>query len=94
MGRICCAELGVGWVVLEIKWKLLAKKKTDTKEQDGQEIVVCEGTKKLRDSGGIGFIDMCESDFGENILLKVMAPDLAREIVDKLYPRDQNIPKP
>ena len=70
-GRICCGELGVGWVVLEIQWKL-----TDTVTS----IVLTKGTKKLRDSGAIGFVDMCKSDMGEVALLDEMTPKLANKI--------------
>ncbi|KAL3893227.1 MAG: hypothetical protein SGARI_008304 [Bacillariaceae sp.] len=74
-GRICCSEIGVGWVVLEIKWQLL---------QGKRDIVVAQGKDKLRDGGSIGCADMCSSDVGENALLKQMAPKLAKDIVKAL----------
>lgn len=86
MARLCC---DTGWVVLEVKWKLLAPKKqqhtetdsSDAKKQGGQGIVLCQGTKELRDAA------LLESDFPENTLLKTMSPKLVREIVDKIYPQ-------
>lgn len=70
MGRICCAEMGVGWVVLEIQWAL--------KDEKGN--VLANGSKKLQDSGNIGIADLCASDIGERRLLDTMAPKLAAEI--------------
>ena len=73
-GRMCCGELGVGWIVLEIKWRLI----------DEYQSVLVEGASKLHHSGGIGCADIMEKDFGENSLLNSLAPKLAEEIKAKI----------
>ena len=73
-GRICCGELGAGWIVLEIKWELIDEKKG---------CVLVKGRSKLRDSVAIGCADVCESNYGEENLLNTMTPNLATEIKSK-----------
>ena len=71
-GRACCAELGMGWVVLEIQWKL-------TSSSTGDDTVAClaQGCEKRRDAGNMGFGDFCSSDVGERALFDDMVPKLA-----------------
>mmetsp|Transcript_48506 Transcript_48506/g.48867 ORF Transcript_48506/g.48867 Transcript_48506/m.48867 type:complete len:135 (-) Transcript_48506:106-510(-) len=71
-GRMCCAELGMGWIKLQVKWTLMLEK----------ELLV-EGTWKGDDAAGIGFTDLCDSDAGENILLHKLVPKLAADIKAK-----------
>lgn len=66
-GRICCAELGYGWIILDARWKV--------KDMDGK--ILKQGTKVWNDSGAIGLDDVCESDLGEKRLLGDMTPKLA-----------------
>jgi len=73
-GRMCCAEVGVGWIVLEIKWELI---------DENKGCVLVKGASKLRDSAAIGFADLCESNYGEENLLNTMTPNLATEIKSK-----------
>jgi hypothetical protein len=75
-GRICCGELGLGWIVLETKWELV----------DEKGCVLVKGASKLRDSGALGCVDMCANDYGEQSLLKTITPNLAKEIKSKSRP--------
>jgi hypothetical protein len=73
-GRICCGELGVGWVLLKLNWHLLS--------QDNKRLT--EPTEeKFRDSGAIGCVDMCEDKFGEQTMLTCFASEAARTIARK-----------
>jgi hypothetical protein len=63
-GRICCAELGVGWVMLDCEWLLMtgdAKLTKTTKPTKPK-------TESLRSSGAIGFTDVCDASYGENTI--------------------------
>lgn len=66
-GRICCGELGMGWIVLNLTWQLQGN------PEPARRI-------KLRDSGAIGFTDVCEPNYGENLLLNDMTVRAARKI--------------
>jgi hypothetical protein len=71
-GRICCAELGVGWVVLECEWLLMR----------GDAILTVK-TEKLRDSGAIGFADLSDADYGHDTLVYELSLKMARTIGHK-----------
>jgi hypothetical protein len=58
-GRICCGELGMGWSLLFVEWTLVEKDAENDGTLIGPEVVQC------RNSGAIGFVDVCESDYGE-----------------------------
>ena len=75
-GRICCGELGVGWIVLEIEWKL----------KDEKGCVLVNGASKLRDSGVVGCSDLCDNYYGEKNLINTLTPKLAEEIKSKSLP--------
>ena len=75
-GRICCGELGVGWIVLEIEWNL----------KDEKGCVLVQGASKLRDSGVVGFSDLCDNYYGEKNLINTLTPKLAEEIKSKSLP--------
>lgn len=78
-GRVCCSEVGVGWVVLEVSWKLVAGKEVIPPDATPPKIL-CEGTKKLRDGGNLGFADLCEPKLGESTLVEDMVPRLVIKI--------------
>jgi hypothetical protein len=73
LGRICCGELGVGWVVLKLKWHL---------SKDNKRLT--EPTKeRFRDSGAIGLADVCADNFGEQTMLTYLASEAAKTIARK-----------
>jgi hypothetical protein len=72
-GRLCCGELGVGWVVLECEWLLMR----------GDVKLTTTKTEKLRDSGAIGFADLCDANYGENTLLMDLCVRMAVQIGKK-----------
>jgi hypothetical protein len=57
-GRICCTDLGAGWVMLDCEWVLMRGDAKLTKPK----------TESLRFSGGIGCTDVCDADYGENTI--------------------------
>jgi hypothetical protein len=72
-GRICCGELGVGWVVLKASWHL---------SRDNKQLT--EPTKeRFRDSGAIGCADLCDEKFGEHALLTTLTTAAAHTIATK-----------
>jgi hypothetical protein len=72
-GRICCGELGVGWVMLDCEW-LLAR---------GDAKLTEPRTEKLRDSGAIGFSDVCEANYGQHLLLNELCYKMSEQIGTK-----------
>jgi hypothetical protein len=62
-GRICCAELGVGWVMLDCEWLLMTGDATKLTKPTKPK------TESLRSSGAIGFRDVCDANYGENTIL-------------------------
>lgn len=75
-GRMCCGELGMGWVVLELDWSLV----------EGDKVLKQPAKFKLRDSGAAGISDLCDSDYGENVLLTQLCQEAARKIVREATP--------
>jgi hypothetical protein len=73
-GRMCCGELGVGWVLLKLNWHLLSK--------DNKRLTNPTG-ERLRDSGALGFADLCEENFGEQRMLTYLASEAADTIAMK-----------
>jgi hypothetical protein len=69
-GRICCGELGVGWVMLDCDWLLM---RGDTK-------LTKPKTESLRSSGALGFTDVCEANYGENTILNDLCYKMAETI--------------
>jgi hypothetical protein len=55
MGRICCAELGMGWALFHFSWQLKHHK------------IKIIGVEKeaFGDAGAIGFADLCDSQVGD-----------------------------
>jgi hypothetical protein len=72
-GRICCGELGVGWVMLDCEW-LLARGDTKLTEPT---------TETLRSSGAAGFSDVCDANFGQNTLLNELCYKMSEQIGNK-----------
>jgi hypothetical protein len=72
-GRICCGELGMGWVMLDCDWLLM---RGDAKLTEPK-------TQSLRSSGAIGFTDMCDENFGENTILNDLCYKMAEKIGKK-----------
>lgn len=62
-GRIWCGELGVGWAVLRVGWCLLTQ---------GGDPLTKPCTEVFRDSGAVGFQDLCNAHHGENQVLDSM----------------------
>ena len=52
--RMCCAELGMGWIRLNMRWEL----KDSNSNKSGA--VLASGKCNLEDSGNIGCSDLCE----------------------------------
>jgi hypothetical protein len=69
-GRICCGELGVGWVKLDCEWLLMRGDAKLTKPK----------TESLRSSGAIGFSDVYDANYGENTLLNNLYYEMATQI--------------
>lgn len=61
MGRMCCAELGLGWVKLHMDWSLW---------KDPNERLTDSKTEKFHDTASIGFEDLCDAEYGEHALEK------------------------
>jgi hypothetical protein len=72
-GRICCGELGMGWVMLDCDWLLMRDDAKLTKPK----------TESLRSSGAIGFTDICDANFGENTILNDLCYKMAEKIGKK-----------
>ena len=77
-GRICCAELGEGWIILKIRWALTI--------EGSPETVLATGESKLEDSGNIGCSDLCDSNYGEHALLDILTPKLVEKITLSVRP--------
>lgn len=58
--RMCCAELGMGWMRLSMRWEL--------KDSKGGA-ALASGECHLEDSGNIGFSDLCERSVPCNSLV-------------------------
>jgi hypothetical protein len=70
-GRMCCGELGAGWVVLHVQWHL--------ENEDGMKLTEPK-TEKVRDSGVIGFEDLCDADFGPHTVKFELSKRAAKTI--------------
>ncbi len=71
--RICCGELGVGWVMLECEWLPV---RGDAKLTESK-------TETLRSSGAAGFSDVCDANFGQNTLLNELCYKMSEQIGNK-----------
>jgi hypothetical protein len=82
--RMCCGELGCGWVVLETKWSLW---------QDHTPLIPTQ-TETMYDSGALGCADLNDSHHADKALRHKLAPHMADKIMavirDKL-PHNTNV---
>jgi hypothetical protein len=72
-GRICCAELGVGWVMLDCEWLLMR----------GDAKLTQPETEKLRETGALGFADVCDNEYGQHTILNDLCYKMAERIGKK-----------
>lgn len=71
MGHMCCGELGVGWAVFEVEWYLL----------QGDTRLTPTEKEHFGDSGGTGFADLCDRDYGEHAVLVKMSGKAGEKII-------------
>jgi len=73
-GRMCFGELGMGWALLFLRWRLSNDQTKDT--------VLGPFEEKFRDSAAAGCADLCDPMFGDNTV-KRMASILGPNAIDK-----------
>lgn len=59
-GRIFAGELGAGWAMLFLDWRVI--------DTASNEVIIGGKTEKFKDSGAAGFADMFEADLGQKAL--------------------------
>jgi hypothetical protein len=72
-GRLCCAELGVGWVMLDCDWLLM----------EGDAKLTEPKKEKLRKTGALGFADCWYDNYGQYTLFYELCYKMVERIGTK-----------